>query len=119
MAAELSEESGVEHVVLLKIKDGTTANQIEKFREGITSLHTIPGVISITVGETFLEEWMGADRRAGYTHAFRVRLDSKESLKVYQNHERHVKFKAECVAPIVEGSLAVDWESPLKLGSAK
>jgi len=105
----------VDHVVLLKVKKDTTKAQIMKFKEGIESLHTIPGVMSVTVGETFAETWM-ADRREGYTLGLRVRLESKKALKAYQGDELHTKVKEECIAPIVESAVAVDWESPLILG---
>lgn len=110
--------NGVEHVVLLKVKQGTSKKQIQKFKEGINSLSVIPGVVSVSVGETFVERWM-ADRRGGYTHALAVRLDSKEALKKYQDHELHTQVKEECIAPIAESAIAVDWESPLTFGSSK
>lgn len=114
-SAEADGSNGVDHVVLLKVKKGTSKSQIKKFKEGIESLHTIPGVTSVTVGETFAERWM-ADRRDGYTLGLRVRLESKKALKLYQHHELHTKVKEECIAPIMESALAVDWESPLTLG---
>jgi len=114
-SAEADGSNGVDHIVLLKIKKGTTKSQIRKFKEGIESLHTIPGVTSVTVGETFAERWM-ADRRDGYTLGLRVRLESKKALRSYQDDELHTKVKEECIAPIVESAIAVDWESPLTTG---
>ena len=117
-SSETDGSNGVDHVVLLKVKKGTTKSQIQTFNKGIQSLHTIPGVTSVTVGETFAEQWM-ADRRDGYTLGLRVRLESKEALKSYQDHELHNKVKEDYIAPIVESALAVDWESPLTLGKPR
>ena len=113
---EADGSSGVDHVVLLKVKKGTTKAQIQKFKEGIESLHTIPGVTSVSVGETFVEKKWMVDRTDGYTLGLRVRLESKKALKSYQDHELHIKVKEECIAPIAESAVAVDWESPLILG---
>lgn len=67
----------IEHIVLLKVKSDTSDDDIKKLVEGAQSLRAIPGVISITVGATFAEEWM-PDRRNGHTHTLSVRLQSKE-----------------------------------------
>mmetsp|Transcript_15709 Transcript_15709/g.28573 ORF Transcript_15709/g.28573 Transcript_15709/m.28573 type:complete len:117 (-) Transcript_15709:1421-1771(-) len=103
---------GVDHVVLLKVKEGTTEDEIQRLFEGIRSLNVIPGVVSVTVGPTFCESWM-SDRRGGYTHALRIRLASKEALHVYQNHELHAKVIRECIKPILEiPPMALDWTGP-------
>ena len=49
--------------------------------------------------------------RNGYTHAVRIHLESKDALRVYQDHPLHVKVKDELIAPILDGpTLAIDWE---------
>jgi hypothetical protein len=108
--------NGVDHVVLLKVKQGTSKSQIKKFQEGILSLHAVPGVTSVSVGESFVERWM-ADRRDGFTLGLCVRLESKKALKEYQDHELHTRVKAECIAPIAESAIAIDWESILIPGT--
>lgn len=108
--------NGVDHVVLLRVKPGTSKSQIKKFKKGIQSLHAVPGVTSVSVGESFVERWM-ADRRDGFTLGLCVRLESKKALKEYQDHELHTKVKEECIAPIAESAIAIDWESPLVLGT--
>lgn len=52
----------VEHIVLLKFKDESSEEDVQRFFDGINSLKVIPGVVSITVGKTFCESWM-PDRR--------------------------------------------------------
>ena len=73
----MSTSTVIEHVVLMKVKASADDEDIKKLVEAVNSLRTIPGVMSITVGPTFAEEWM-PDRRDGYTHALSVRLQSKE-----------------------------------------
>lgn len=46
-----------------------------------------------------------------------VRLESKKALKEYQDHELHTKVKEECIAPIAESAIAIDWESLLIPGT--
>ena len=106
----------IEHIVLMKVKEDTSAEDIKKLVEGVHSLRTIPGVISITVGPTFAEEWM-PDRRNGHTHTLSCRLQSKEALRVYQDHPLHDKVKKECLLPLLaEPPMAVDYESVVVLG---
>ena len=108
----------IEHIVLLKVKPDTTDDDVKKLIEGAQSLKRIPGVISITVGSTFAEEWM-PDRRNGHTHTLSVRLQSKDALKVYQDHPFHSQVKKECMLPILaEPPVAVDYESVVVLSDS-
>ena len=112
----MSTSTVIEHIVLLKVKKDTSAEDIKNLIEGTKSLRTIPGVISITVGPTFAEEWM-PDRRNGHTHTLSCRLQNKEALRVYQDHPLHDKVKKECLLPLlVEPPMAVDYESVVVLG---
>jgi len=70
----------VEHIVLLKFKDDSREEDIQRFYDGVTSLKAIPGVLSITVGKTFCESWM-PDRRRGMNYTLTCRLESKDALK--------------------------------------
>lgn len=58
----------VEHIVLLKFKDDSREEDIQRFYDGVTSLKAIPGVLSITVGKTFCESWMPDRRYERTTH---------------------------------------------------
>jgi hypothetical protein len=58
------QQTVIDHVVLLKVRDDVTEEDIHRMREGVLSLKAIPGVLTITVGKTFAEEWM-PDRRNG------------------------------------------------------
>lgn len=120
--SESVEPIGVEHVVLLRVKEEASLKEIDDFENATRSLTKIPGVESVTVGRTFAESWMD-DRRGGYTHALRVYLKSKEDLLVYQDHPFHVDVKKKFIIPIVDSKssgaippiLAIDWESHITL----
>jgi hypothetical protein len=111
-AATTYTSSVVDHVVLLKVRSDATPEQVDKLIKGVQSLRDIPGVVQVSVGTTFYEDWMPTDRRRGVTHALSVRLESKEALRRYQDHTQHVQVLEECIKPIlVEPAQAVDWET--------
>ncbi len=53
--------------------------------------------MNVGAGKTFTTE-----RARGYTHAIRVRLKSKEDLKVYASHELHLKLKKNHIIPLLD-----------------
>ena len=111
--------NGVEHVVLLRFKGDTTKEDVDNFVSASKSLLNIPGVLSITVGSSFVSSSWMEDRRRGYTHALRIRLRSKEDLRVYDQHPIHLDVKKNALLPLLDLSnsntsppvLAIDWES--------
>eukprot|EP00956_Cyclotella_meneghiniana_P041331 scaffold222975_cov43-Cyclotella_meneghiniana.AAC.1 len=86
--SKMAGQKVIDHVVLLKVRDDVAEEDIERMRQGVLGLRTLPGVLTITVGKTFAEEWM-PDRRNGVTHSLSVRFVSKDALKVYQDHPMH------------------------------
>ena len=111
-----SQATVIDHIVLLRVRTDATNEDISRLINGVSSLKVIPGVLKITIGPTFVEDWM-IDRRDGFTHVLSCRLESKDALKVYQDHELHTKIKVECIMPIVDGPpVAVDYESVVVLG---
>jgi len=116
--------SGVEHVVLLRFKVEATKEDIDNFVAASKKLLEIPGVISITVGSSFVDSsWMD-DRRGSYTHALRVRLQSKEDLRIYDKHPIHIEVKKNALLPLLDFNnesfdrppvLAIDWESEVMI----
>jgi hypothetical protein len=108
-------QNGVDHVLLLKVKIDATPEELKKFTDGVCSLTNIRGVLSAVAGDIFMEPWL-QDRRQGFTHYLRIRLDSRESLKSYQDVDAHVKVRDECIKPIlVAPPMAVDCDAPLLL----
>jgi hypothetical protein len=108
------QDDGVDHIVLLKLKSDVTEKQIQSLKDGASSLVEIDGVESVTIGSMFVEDWM-QDRRGdpSINYGIRVRLASKECLKMYQTHPDHVKVIKEKIAPLLDAPvLAYDWVSP-------
>ena len=62
--SKMAGQKVIDHVVLLKVRDDVAEEDIERMRQGVLGLRTLPGVLTITVGKTFAEEWM-PDRRNG------------------------------------------------------
>ena len=110
----MNTSKGVDHVVLLKVKSDATDQQIQTLIDGVNALIRIDGVLSVSIGKVFVEEWM-ADRTKGHTYALRVRLQDKQSLHRYQEDEGHKQLLKEVVAPILSElpPTAVDFESTL------
>ena len=107
--------SGVEHIVLLKVKDDATDDQTRAMIDGVNALICIEGVVSVSIGKVFVEkDWM-ADRTRGHNYALRVRLENREALRRYQDDEGHQRLLRETIAPILAElpPTAVDFECPL------
>ena len=110
----MNSSRGVDHIVHLKVKSDATDEQIRALIDGVNALIRIDGVLSVSIGKVFVEEWM-ADRTKGHTYALRVRLQNKQALYRYQEDEGHKKLLKEVVAPILSElpPTAVDFESTL------
>mmetsp|Transcript_866 Transcript_866/g.1829 ORF Transcript_866/g.1829 Transcript_866/m.1829 type:complete len:130 (+) Transcript_866:147-536(+) len=113
----MHQTKGIDHIVLLKTKPDATSEQIKSLINGVNSLSTIDGVLSVSIGRVFVEQdWMD-DRTGGVTYALRVRLRDKDALHRYQDDEGHKKIIRDAVAPIItEKPVAVDFESHLVMG---
>lgn len=105
--------SGVDHVVLLKVNPETSEETLQEMYKALQALtETVPGVQTVRVGESFVEDWMD-DRRQEFTHYLRVRLESRDALKIYQDHPEHVKVVTEHIKPNLTGPpLAIDCDAP-------
>ena len=110
----MNTSKGVDHVVLLKVKSDATDQQIQTLIDGVNALIRIDGVLSVSIGKVFVEEWM-VDRTKGHTYALHVRLQDKESLHRYQEDEGHKQLLKEVIAPVLTElpPMAVDFESTL------
>ena len=107
--------SGVEHIVLLKVKGDATDEQTRAMIDGVNALISMQGVTSVSIGKVFVEQdWM-ADRTRGHNYALRVRLEDREALHRYQEDEGHKRLLKETIAPILAElpPTAVDFECPL------
>ena len=95
----------VEHLVLFKVKAGTSEEAIEAMQQALRDLQeAIPGVMEITVGANFSE------RSQGFTHGLLVRFENRAALDVYTPHSAHEDARNTYILPIVEDVLVVDYE---------
>lgn len=95
----------VEHIVLVKLKPETTAEQESRLIEMLKGLQTaVPGIIDLTVGPTFTPE-----RSQGFTVGLVVRFHDRQGLAAYGPHPNHVPVK-DYIGQIAESVLALDYE---------
>jgi len=83
----------VEHLVLFKLKDTATEEEVNALAKGLLSLTSVPGVKAISAGRNF------TDRGKGFTFGLRVTLESKEALEVYRVHPDHLRVIKDYVTP--------------------
>uniref|UniRef100_A0A7S3PXL9 Stress-response A/B barrel domain-containing protein n=1 Tax=Chaetoceros debilis TaxID=122233 RepID=A0A7S3PXL9_9STRA len=116
--------NSIEHVVLLKIRDDALRTQIEEMMIAVKSLTKISGVLQVSTGGglssgdnescTFLD----SSSCHGFNHVLCVHLESKEALRVYQDHEYHIKIRDDFIKPLLSGPpIAVDWVSSSQIGT--
>jgi len=93
----------VQHIVLLKLKQGTTDEQIlEAFQAAKNLADRIPGMV---------EFGFGRDRSEpdhGFSVASVVRFHDEVALRTYLDHPLRKKYVAEHVAPITEERIEID-----------
>ena len=95
----------VEHVVLLKVKEGTPQAKIDAMVEGVRGLKAkIEGIVEISIGKNY------TDRGQGFDYALVVRMESKETLERYLPHPDHQEVVVNRIKPIIDDILAVDYE---------
>ena len=76
----------VQHIVIIKFRDGVTPERIEWHLAGLRSLKDrVPGIRDLSVGANF------TDRAAGHTHGVVVTLDDRAALPQYISHPAHVE----------------------------
>jgi hypothetical protein len=96
----------IEHLVLLKVKSEASPAEGEKMVQALRSLvGRVPSIQDLSCGANF------SNRNQGFTHGLLVRCRSRADLDAYINHPEHQRVVAECVRPIVENIVVVDFES--------
>ena len=105
------------HVVLFKIKEDATANDIHKFYYGLSLLSKIKHVQQIKYGsatEKFYQNY--ALRNAEYNHVLLVTFHDSAGLEYYDKNALHEEIKAQYIIPLLDKSkntpvIAVDYKS--------
>jgi hypothetical protein len=95
----------IEHIVLMRWKEGTSREAINNAMVELRKLKSIiPEIVDLTCGENF------SDRARGYTHGLVVRFKDRAALNTYIPHPEHQHAVQKFITPIREESIAVDYE---------
>lgn len=98
--------SKVKHIVLLKFKEGTTEEQINKFFEDALDLsESVPGIDDYVSGANC----SGEGRSQGFTHSFIMTFADVAARDAYMVHPDHERFKSASL-PTVDSALIFDFE---------
>jgi heme-degrading monooxygenase HmoA len=93
----------IQHIVVLKLKAGTTDAQVEEvFAQAGQLVDGIDGVERITLGRN------RGEAEHGYTHAFIVNLHDDEALTEYLNHPVRQRYVTDVLGPIEEERIEIE-----------
>ena len=96
----------IKHVALIKFKEGTTEDQIQKAFEELMDLsESVPAVEDYVAGPNNSPEGLNK----GYTHGFVMTFTDAAARDAYLTHADHERVKA-AVLPLVEDVLVFDFE---------
>jgi hypothetical protein len=98
----------IEHIVLLKLKDGVTQAQTQALHDGLVALQkkgSIPGITSITAGYNNSPE----GKNHGYQWGFTMRFANEAARDFYLPHPDHKELGRTLIRPIVEDVLVFDY----------
>ena len=96
----------ITHIVLFKIKEQATKEQIKSFYENLYKIkEKIPGIVSISGGKNTSPE----ERDKGFTEGFIMTFKNKESRDNYLPHEEHQNIIKNYIEPIIDDVLVFDY----------
>jgi hypothetical protein len=96
----------VRHVVLFKLKDGTSPQTIRRIEAAFAALRDqIPHIRGLEWGEDMSPE----GRQGGHTHAFLVTFDNPADRDAYLPHPARKAFLAEVLRPHLDQVTVVDY----------
>lgn len=95
----------VEHIVLFRLRADAPPEAVRQMGERLAGLRqSIPGIQDAAFGPNF------SARAQGFTHGFVVRFSDRAALENYIPHPAHQSVVQECVKPLSENVLVVDFE---------
>lgn len=100
----------IEHIVLLKLKDGVTSEQTQALHDGLIALKekgSIPGMESITAGDNNSPE----GKSHGYDWGFTIRFTDEAARDTYLPHPDHKELGQTLLRPLVDDVLVFDYEA--------
>lgn len=96
----------ISHIVLFRIKEQITKEQIQSFYENLYKIkEKIPGIISISGGKNISLE----EKSKGFEEGFVIEFKDEEGRDNYLSHEEHKKLIKNYISPIVEEVLVFDY----------
>ncbi|MCL7049616.1 hypothetical protein MKW94_025972 [Papaver nudicaule] len=109
----------IEHIVLFKVNQQTEPTKLNTMLNRLNNLISLDPVLHLSAGPIFRNK----SKASSFTHLLHSRYKSKEDLNAYGVHPDHQSVVKECVLPICDDIMAVDWVSdlgpgPIKPGSA-
>ncbi|KAJ1697603.1 hypothetical protein LUZ63_006115 [Rhynchospora breviuscula] len=122
-AMSTSSSSTIEHFVLFRLRPSTDPSKVDTMISSLRALASLPSVSHLSAGP-ILRLRSAAASELAFTHLLHSRYESKEKLSEYANDPAHVKVVKECVLPIADDIMAVDWVAegvvpgPIAPGSA-
>ncbi len=93
------------HVVLLKFKENTSAEDITKVEEAFAAL---PSKISEIKGFEWGINNSPESLNKGFTHSFLLTFDSEKGRSIYLPHPSHKAF-GEVLGPVLDDVLVIDY----------
>jgi hypothetical protein len=97
----------IEHIVLLKLKSDTTAQQIQTLTDALLKMAgEIPGIEEISAGMNNSPEGKNGD----FTYGFIVRFRDGAARDAYLPHPVHRQVAGNYLRPIVDDVLVFDYE---------
>ncbi|KAF3323434.1 Stress responsive A/B Barrel domain-containing protein [Carex littledalei] len=107
-SAAMSTSSTIEHFVLFKLRSSTDPSKVDNMLSSLRALSSLPAVSHLSVGPVLRLRSSAASELA-FTHLLHSRYESKEKLLEYADDPAHVNVVKECVLPIADDIMAVDW----------
>ena len=105
-AGRPAEAGQVEHLVMVKLKESATEDQITALTEGLLSMQDeIPGILHISAGVNSSPE----GQNKGYNYGIVVRFVDEAARDAYLPHPYHQKIVADYGVAILEDLLIVDY----------
>ena len=94
------------HQVLFDFKPEVTESDLKDIQRELLALENkIPEIKEISCGPNF------SNRSDGYNYGLLVKVDSRDALAVYAEHEAHQKVVNEVIRPRLARIIAVDYET--------
>ena len=105
---EIAPSSGLQHVVLLWLKDPGNTEDRKQIVEVSKTFAEIPSVANVRVGQVIPSDRAIVD--SSFDVGIIVSVDNQQGLKEYLDHPIHQQAKNEVLLPLVEKILVYDFE---------